>query len=90
MSNQPDYKNYPQRAPSNLTKGHDSVLKAIQNRGTKLHVQLMSGETRVGLIVGRDKFTVTLLCEDKTRRVIYKHAIEEFWTVESESTPTAD
>jgi sRNA-binding regulator protein Hfq len=71
----------PQNKPA--TTGHDSVIKAIQAQGRTLTILKTSGEERTGLIVGRDKYTITLKGSDGIRRVIYKHAIEEFWAVEA-------
>lgn len=71
-----------------LTTGHDSVIKAIKDQGRHLTVEKMSsGEKVTGLIVGRDKYTVTLLAtvEGKAapvRRVIFKHDISEFYSIE--------
>jgi sRNA-binding regulator protein Hfq len=67
-------------------KGHDAVLKALQDSGRLCTiVKASSGDKVVGKIVGRDKFTITLLV-DGVRRVIYKHAIEEFFGEEAPAT----
>lgn len=71
--------------PANAAKGHDAVLHALQKDGRVIHITLMSGERLEGKIVGRDKFTITVLSQmgiaDTTlrRQVVYKHAIESFW-----------
>lgn len=66
-----------------IPKGHDAVLKALQDSGrTCTIVKASSGDKLVGKIVGRDKFTITLLVEG-VRRVVYKHAIEEFFGEEA-------
>lgn len=69
---------------SRSAKGHDAILKALQDNGRKVEVRLLSGEELTGKVVGRDKYTITLLvenafaCEKPRRHVIYKHAIEQF------------
>lgn len=64
-------------------KGHDAVLKALQDSGRECTIVLASsGNKVVGKIVGRDKFTITLLVSG-VRRVIYKHAVEEFFGEEA-------
>jgi RNA chaperone Hfq len=64
--------------PKSEGKGHDAVLRALQQGQHDVHVVLRSsGETLTGKIVGRDKFTITLKI-DGIRVVIYKHAIERF------------
>lgn len=57
-------------------KGHDAVLKAIQTQERQVAVRAQSGETYRGLIVGRDKYTITVKGSDGVRWLIYKHAIE--------------
>jgi sRNA-binding regulator protein Hfq len=92
MSADQTYTNFrtPSRSAAPQTKGHDSVLKAIQNRNQVLHVMKLSGEESSGLIVGRDKYTVTLKDAQGIRRVIFKHAIEEFWTTETVTPANAE
>jgi sRNA-binding regulator protein Hfq len=71
------------------SKGHDSVLNAIQEQGRQMTVILLSGEEVAGKLVGRDKFTVTLrvpLGHTTRREVIYKSAIERFWADETPAT----
>lgn len=68
-----------------MAKGHDAVLKALQDGGRKITITLISGETVEGKITGRDKFTVTVLTSVGRREVVYKHAIEKFFGEE----PTA-
>jgi sRNA-binding regulator protein Hfq len=58
--------------------GHDAVLKALQFDSRTITVILLSGDAVIGKLVGRDKFTVTVQGPDGIRRVIYKHAIEQF------------
>lgn len=72
----------PQRRES-APKGHDSVLRALQNDARQITVTLMSGERLVGKVVGRDKFTITVMTAE-ARHVIYKHAIESFFGEERE------
>lgn len=75
------YRDPATRAPK--SNGHDVVLNAILKQERTIHVTLLSGETRSGRLVGKDKFTVTVRGDDGLRRVIYKHAIEEFYADES-------
>lgn len=65
-----------------VAKGHDAVLRALQNDGRKITVFTITGKTFTGKVVGRDKFTITVLDADGIRAVIYKHAIELFFGAE--------
>lgn len=58
-------------------KGHDAVLRAIQNDGRKLHVKLINGSYFYGEIAGRDKYTITIR-DEGGRHVVFKHAIASF------------
>jgi sRNA-binding regulator protein Hfq len=77
-------------------KGHDAVLKALQDSGRQCTVVTLSGETFFGKVIGRDKFTITLLVTasptdigpELIRRVFYKHALEQFYGEEA-PTPQA-
>lgn len=66
-----------------VAKGHDAILKEVQDNGGYLAVTLMSdGSTVSGQLVARDKFTITVLTEEGRRRTFYKHAIESFEPVQ--------
>lgn len=65
-------------------KGHDAVLKALQDGGRQATLVTLAGESFGGKIVGRDKFTITLLV-DSVRLVFYKHGLERFY---GEEAPT--
>lgn len=60
-----------------FAKGHDAVLKGMQDVREMARVCLMSGDIHIGKVVNRDRYTITLEIEGK-KRVIYKHAIEFF------------
>ena len=75
------YESQPKQQPK--TSGHDTVIRAIQSQERQVTVGLMSGEVRTGVIVGRDKYTITVKGSDGVRRVIFKHAIEEFYAEET-------
>jgi hypothetical protein len=74
-------------APRVPPKGHDAILKAMQdNAQIATIITSGGGDVYVGTITGRDKYTITLLTnhpdltvEKKIRRVFYKSAIEQFW-----------
>jgi sRNA-binding regulator protein Hfq len=60
-------------------KGHDAQLKEAQEKGYPAHVVLVNGsEDGIhGLIVNRDRYTITVLDrESGDRTIYYKHAIE--------------
>jgi hypothetical protein len=66
--------------------GHDAILKAMQENSQKATIITSGGGDKYrGTIVGRDKFTITMLTDHpdglakKIRRVFYKSAIEQFW-----------
>lgn len=67
-------------------KGHDAVLKAIQDDGRTINITLLSGETMSGTLVARDKFTISVLVNvagkiEDAVFVVFKHGIESFWAV---------
>lgn len=70
---------FPQRKPF-VAKGHDAILKDLQDSKKDVLVAMLSGETETGKIVSRDKFTITVQKNNGTghRITIYKHAIESF------------
>lgn len=62
-----------------VPKGHDAVLKHLQESATPVEVYLTTTEVPVlGKIVARDRFTITLMLDSGLRRTYYKHAIESF------------
>lgn len=65
------------KPPMKFAKGHDAVLKAAQDSGAICLVQPMNGESYSGKVLNRDRYTVTLLVNDR-KRVVYKHAVEFF------------
>jgi sRNA-binding regulator protein Hfq len=71
----------PAKRPTPLVKGHDAVLKAIQESKQTATIVTRAGEVFVGQITGRDKFTITLLT-GTIRRIFYKHAVEQFFAEE--------
>ena len=63
-----------------VAKGHDSQLQDAQSNKHSVAMTLMSGMTVRGIIVRRDKYTITLryssgTCEGMDE-IYYKHAIE--------------
>lgn len=63
-----------------VAKGHDSQLQDAQSNKLPVAITLMSGATVHGIIVRRDKYTITLryssgTCEGMDE-IFYKHAIE--------------
>jgi RNA chaperone Hfq len=59
-------------------KGHDAILAELQDGATEVRVFMISGDEHVGVIKGRDKYTITLLLTGKPDLTLYKHAIEGF------------
>jgi len=84
-----------QRAPLRVvgSKGHDVILKAMQENGQHATIITLDGEKFEGVVTGRDKFTITLKTKhpdvlragrgETIRRVFYKSAIEQFWGEEA-------
>jgi hypothetical protein len=77
-----------------IPKGHDVILKAMQDNAQIATIVASSdGEVYVGVITGRDKYTITLQTEHpsdkskKIRRVFFKSAIEQFWGEEVPRAP---
>jgi sRNA-binding regulator protein Hfq len=65
-------------------KGHEAFLKALEQAGATVSVQMNSGEVLKGTIKAADKFTISLkvTLDDGGYQVyvINKHAYEMFWT----------
>jgi sRNA-binding regulator protein Hfq len=72
----------PRRA--HVAKGHDAILKQLQDDKSQVRVMTIAGETVTGTIAGRDKFTITINEESTVIGAmpepvtLYKHAIESF------------
>jgi hypothetical protein len=77
-----------------IPKGHDVILKAMQDNAQIATIVASSdGELYVGVITGRDKYTITLMTDHpndkskKIRRVFFKSGIEQFWGEEVPRAP---
>lgn len=87
MSDQPQFtpraKNFIKKSAV-APKGHEAFLKALEQAGAKITVTLLSGDTMRGTLKHSDKYTLSLRVDagDGTYQVyvIFKHAIETFWT----------
>lgn len=78
----------------NTPSGHEAFLKALEAGGALIKVKLLSdGEVLKGTVKTSDKYTISLRCDnpDGTYQVyvIYKSAIEMFWTNPNEAVPVA-
>lgn len=76
-------------------KGHEAFLKALEQAGATINVTLLSGENMKGTLKHSDKYTISLRQDYEDGRyqvfVIFKHAIETFWTNPSANAlPSAD
>lgn len=61
-----------------VAKGHDAILKDLQDNKHTTEINLISGEAYKGAtILARDKYTITIGVGGN-RVTIYKHAIESF------------
>lgn len=73
-------------------KGHDAVLKAIQDSGREITITMQSGEKINGKVVARDKFTISVRVSDALggylTYVVYKHAMESFYAQEDKAQVT--
>ena len=62
-----------------VAKGHDAILKSVQDKQGIITVVLgTSGDVVTGALVARDKFTITIRTTSHVV-TIYKHAIEMFY-----------
>jgi sRNA-binding regulator protein Hfq len=60
-------------------KGHDAVLKAVQDRKTACVFKTTDGESVRGQIIARDRYTISVLVEGELdARIYYKHSIAYF------------
>lgn len=65
-------------AGKHIPKGHDAILKRLQDEKCLVEVLMLDRDDPiVGVIVGRDKFTITV-AYDGYEECIYKHAIASF------------
>lgn len=65
--------------PKFVAKGHDSRLQDFQFNKTPIQVILMSGNVVSGVIIARDRYTITLLDSQTSEEVtFFKHAMEGF------------
>jgi sRNA-binding regulator protein Hfq len=66
-----------------IAKGHDAVLKSIQDDGREITITMQSGEKINGTVVARDKFTISVRVANALGGylvwVVYKHAMESFY-----------
>lgn len=72
--------------PAFTAKGHDAILKRLQDGKEDVIVVMISGDRIAGKIIARDKFTITLNVKDDEEGsekevdvTLYKHAIESFF-----------
>ena len=81
----PDFQAAASDAPRKrfVAKGHDAQLQDAQMNGLPVRITCLSGIMVKGLIIRRDKYTVTLQheatcdsAEQGDQEIFYKHAIE--------------
>jgi sRNA-binding regulator protein Hfq len=65
-------------------KGHDAVLKAAQDRAATVTLTLTSGVEVTGLIIARDRYTISIKPKDSDTVIVYKHFIGMFKTVKGD------
>ncbi len=71
--------------------GHDNIINALKKQRRLIVVTKTSGEQVTGLVVGNDQYTITVQEEGSSRRrVMYKHAIEEFYSDEPAASASAE
>lgn len=65
-----------------VAKGHDAILKRMQDNGGRISVTAMGdGARTAGKMIARDKFTITLKTDEGREITFYKHAIESFESI---------
>ena len=69
------------QAGKTFLKGHDSILKKLQETKQETIIVTLNNTEYCGTISGRDKYTITLMTEDGIRHVFYKSAIEQFFSI---------
>lgn len=62
-----------------VAKGHDAILKGVQDVGGRVIITTMGdGTEHIGKLVARDKYTITIFTDGGSSKTFYKHAIESF------------
>lgn len=62
-----------------VAKGHDAILKGIQDaHGSIIVTTSGDGTEHVGVLIARDKYTITVKKDDGSCKTFYKHAVESF------------
>lgn len=60
-------------------KGHDAVLKAVQERGTPCRVKVPDDDAVEGKVIARDRYTISVLVDGESdARIFYKAHIVYF------------
>ena len=59
--------------PKFEAKGHDRQLEQAQFGGRQIEIETMSGALRVGVLIRRDRYTVTLRHPGGSEPVSYTH-----------------
>lgn len=74
-----------------IAKGHDAILKGLQDARSQVQINLMSTETPlIGQMVNRDRYTVSVRAADGRIVTVYKHAIESFTTAQDSTKGAAE
>lgn len=74
--------------PKFVAKGHDAILQRFQTEKEPVIFTLLTGRSVTGIIVGRDRYAVTLQdAKTGTKVTFYKHAIESFGEFEEVTIP---
>jgi len=63
-------------------KGHDAILKSIQDDGRSIVVEFQDGTEVSGKLIARDRYTIAVRNEDGTELTIYKSSIRLFYAVQ--------
>lgn len=61
-----------------IAKGHDAILKRLQDDKAQIEITAISGALYVGQVTNRDKYTITIEAQGGGRYTVYKHSIEAF------------
>lgn len=81
---QPPFRRAPKKTNPQGPKGHEAFLKALETAGAVVTMAMLNGDIRKGTVKTSDKYTISLkeTREDGSYQVyvIFKHAIEEYWT----------
>lgn len=66
-----------------VAKGHDAILKGVQDsKGNVIITTIGDGTEHFGMLIARDKYTITIKLESGSTKTFYKHAIESFEPVQ--------